>query len=86
MAPADPADVEAAHPDRTERDRGEDEARQPARPPAFFGLERGDRVFDFLTAGGYYSEPMARAVGPDGFVMAHNPPRLAGQSRVASLG
>ena len=40
MAPADPADVEAAHPDRAERDRGEGEARQPARPPAFFGLER----------------------------------------------
>ena len=51
----------------------------------FFRTRTGNRVFDFLTAGGYYSEPMARAVGPDGFVMAHNPPGLAGQSRVASL-
>jgi len=27
-----------------------------------FRTRTGNRVFDFLTAGGYYSEPMARAI------------------------
>lgn len=77
-APAAPAEIEAglANPDRTEQDRAEDDARQAARVLTFLGLEQGDRVFDFLAAGGYYSELMARAVGPEGFVMAHNIPGL----------
>ena len=81
IAPAAPADVEAAlaHADRTDADREQDEARQPVRVLGFLGLEAGDRVFDFIAAGGYYSELMARAVGPDGFVMAQNSPRLIEQ-------
>lgn len=77
-ANAAPADIDAAlaHADRSEQDRGQDEARQPARLLGFLGLEQGDRVFDFLTVGGYFSELMARAVGDEGFVMAHNPPGL----------
>lgn len=78
IAPAAPADVAGAlaNPDRGERDLGQDEARQPARLLGFLGLEQGDRVLDFVTAGGYYAELMARAVGPEGFVLAHNPPRF----------
>lgn len=81
MAAAAPADVAGAlaHPDRTEADREQDEARQPVRLLGFLGLEQGDRVFDFVAAGGYYSELMARAVGSDGFVMAQNSPRLIEQ-------
>jgi len=78
IAPAAPADVETAlaNTDRNEEDRGQDATRQPARLLSFLGLEQGDRVFDFVAAGGYYSELMARAVGPEGFVLAHNPPRF----------
>jgi predicted methyltransferase len=81
MSPAAPADIEAAlaNPDRSEADQGQDEARQPIRLLTFLGLEQGDRVFDFVAAGGYYSELMARAVGPEGFVMAHNTPGLITQ-------
>lgn len=81
IAQAAPADIEAAlaHTDRTDADREQDEARQPVRVLGFLGLETGDRVFDFIAAGGYYSELMARAVGPDGFVMAQNSPRLIAQ-------
>lgn len=75
-ASAAPANVEAAlaNPDRIEQDRDEDDARQPVRLLGFLGLEQGDRVLDFVAAGGYYSELMARAVGPEGFILAHNPP------------
>lgn len=80
IAAAAPADVAGAlaNPDRSESDRGQDEARQPVHLLGFLGLEQGDRVFDFGAAGGYYSELIARAVGSDGFVMAHNPPRFIG--------
>ncbi|MGJ8536209.1 MAG: class I SAM-dependent methyltransferase, partial [Parasphingopyxis sp.] len=78
IAPGAPAEVEAAlaNPDRAEQDRTQDGARQAVRVLTFLGLEQGDRVFDFVTAGGYYSELMARAVGPEGFVFAHNTPGL----------
>ena len=78
MAPAAPADVEAAlaNSDRTAGDREQDDSRQPVRLLNFLGLQQGDRVFDFLAAGGYYSELMARAVGSEGVVMAHNIPSL----------
>lgn len=81
IAPAAPADVEAAlaNTDRNEEDRGQDETRQPARLLSFLGLEQGDRAFDFVAAGGYYSELMARAVGSEGVVMAHNMPSLVAQ-------
>lgn len=75
---AEPADVAAAvaNPDRGEQDRALDESRQPARVLAFLGLERGDAVVDILSGGGYYAELMARAVGPEGYVLGQNPPPL----------
>lgn len=78
MASSVPADVEAAlaNADRIEQDLAQDEARQPVRLLGFLGLEQGDTVFDFGATAGYYSELIARAVGPDGSVMAHNPPRF----------
>ncbi|RED17542.1 putative methyltransferase [Parasphingopyxis lamellibrachiae] len=81
IAPAVPADIDAAlvNPDRTAEDREQDNARQPARLLNFLGLEQGDRVFDFVAAGGYYSELMARAVGSEGVVMPHNMPGLVEQ-------
>jgi predicted methyltransferase len=78
IAPAAPADVDAAlaNPDRNEQDLEQDEGRKPLRVLGFLGLEQGDRVLDIFAAGGYYAELMARAVGPEGFVMAQNPPRF----------
>lgn len=50
-----------------------DESRKPADVLRFLGLERGDRALDLFTGTGYYSEIMARAVGPQGSVLAWEP-------------
>lgn len=71
------ADAVIANPDRSDYDRGLDTARMPAKALAFMELEEGDRVLDMLAGGGYYTEPIARLVGPDGFVIAQNPPSFA---------
>jgi predicted methyltransferase len=75
-AAAAPADVAGAvaNPDRSGFDTGLDEARQPVRVLEFLGLERGDDAIDMLAGSGYYTEIMARAVGPEGHVIGHNPP------------
>jgi predicted methyltransferase len=82
-----PADIDGAlaSPDRSEADREQDEQRRAAETLRFFGLEQGDSVFDYLTVSGYYSELMARAVGPDGMVLAHNPPRFIGEELRAGI-
>jgi predicted methyltransferase len=50
-----------------------DAVRHPAEVLAFEGLKRGDMVLDLFAGGGYYTEIMARAVGPTGGVLAWNP-------------
>jgi predicted methyltransferase len=50
-----------------------DTVRHPAEVLAFEGLKRGDMVLDLFAGGGYYTEIMARAVGPMGGVLAWNP-------------
>ena len=74
-AMAKPAAVAAAvaAKDRAEADMKLDDSRQPAKVLQFLGLEAGDRVLDFMAGNGYYSEIMARAVGPKGYVLAWNP-------------
>lgn len=47
-----------------------DESRRPAEVLKFLGLKKGDRTLDLFTGSGYYSEIMARAVGPKGFALA----------------
>jgi predicted methyltransferase len=61
-APGRPADAVAL-----------DAGRKPAEVLAFEGLKRGDHALDLFTGGGYYGEIMARAVGPEGSVLAWNP-------------
>ncbi|WP_243455749.1 methyltransferase domain-containing protein [Sphingosinicella sp. BN140058] len=39
----------------------------------FLGLEEGDRALDLFAGTGYYTEIMARAVGPKGLALAWNP-------------
>lgn len=58
---------------RAEADRARDAGRMPAKVIAFLGIEPGMRVIDIIGAGGYYTEVLALAVGPDGHVAVQNP-------------
>jgi len=59
--------------DRAEADRARDAGRKPADVIAFLGIEAGMNVIDIYAAGGYYTEVLSLAVGPDGHVAAQNP-------------
>jgi len=72
-APASVASAVAA-PGRPEAARALDEGRRPAEVLRFLGLEAGDRALDVMAGNGYYTEIMARAVGPKGTVVALEPP------------
>ncbi len=74
------ADVAAAlaHPERPAEDAANDERRRPAEVLAFAGLESGMAVLELEAAGGYYTEILSRAVGPDGSVIMQHPPGLMG--------
>jgi len=73
--PAGPADVAAAvaAPGRPADQVKLDAVRKPAEILRFEGLKRGDIVLDLFAGGGYYSEIMAKAVGPRGGVLAWEP-------------
>lgn len=58
---------------RPEGDRKDDAARKPADVLAFFGAEPGMAVFEMEAGGGYYTEMLSAAVGPDGKVLMQNP-------------
>ena len=64
-----------ASPLRTDQDRRMDAARNPAEFLPFTGVAPGMRVLDVSTGGGYTSQLLALAVGPDGrlFAQAPNP-------------
>lgn len=66
-----------AAPERTTSDRAEDAWRQPAVVMNFMGVRPGMHIIDVLAAGGYYSELLARATGPQGKVIAYNNPPYA---------
>ncbi len=59
--------------DRSDADMARDEARKPAEVLVFAGVEPGMTVLDVMAAGGWYSEVIATAVGPEGTVYAENP-------------
>jgi predicted methyltransferase len=74
-----------ASPGRTAEDRARDRRDKPAEVLAFFGVRPGMRVFDLSAATGYYTELLARAVGPSGHVIAHNDPgalKILGAARI----
>jgi predicted methyltransferase len=58
--------------DRPDADKTRDAGRKPAKVVAFLGVREGNVVIDLIAAGGYYSEVLATAVGPDGHVYAQN--------------
>jgi len=59
-----------------------DEVRRPAEVLRWLGLRRGDRVLDYFAGNGYYTEIMARAVGPTGSVTGWNTPFFAGRPQI----
>ena len=56
---------------RGDAERERDKTSRPVEVLGFFGLEPGIRVLDLHSGGGYYSEILSYAVGPDGSVVAH---------------
>lgn len=85
------ADIAAAlaDPARPAADLPRDATSKPAEVLAFFGLVRGMRVLDMNAATGWYTEILARAVGPTGHVIAHNHPganRLPAEGFAARYG
>ena len=63
---------------RSDEDKARDAARRPAEVLTFLGVEPGMTVMDLLASGGWYTEVLSVAVGPDGTVYAQNPPQLLG--------
>jgi predicted methyltransferase len=58
---------------RSAEDQARDAGRKPADVVEFLGIEPGMSVIDVIAAGGYYTEVLSLAVGPEGSVVAHNP-------------
>ncbi len=58
---------------RSESDQTRDAGRHPVEVLDFLGIEPGMNVIDVIAAGGYYTEVLSYAVGPDGHVSAQNP-------------
>ncbi len=63
--------VDAA--DRTDADRALDTGRKPAQFLAFLAVQPGMHVAELVAGGGYTTELLARAVGPNGVVYGQNP-------------
>jgi predicted methyltransferase len=63
-----------AAPERSAKDRERDAHDKPAELLAFAGIKPGMKVADFFGGGGYWSELLARAVGPTGSVTLVNNP------------
>jgi predicted methyltransferase len=66
-----------ASPSRPQQDRDGDASRKPDQVIRFFGIERGDKVADLLTGGGYWTRILVPLVGPEGRVYAGNNPFFA---------
>ena len=58
---------------RPDADTKRDASRKPAEVLAFCGVKPGDKVFELLPGGGYFTRLYAKAVGPRGHVYAVAP-------------
>jgi predicted methyltransferase len=74
-APPPPPDYAAAlsAPDRLPADAARDAARHPAEVLAFSKVMTGNTVFEIEAGGGYFTELLARSVGPTGKVIMQSP-------------
>jgi len=68
------ADELANAPGRSDEDKARDAQRKPDQVLMFLGLRSGDTVLDIWASGGWYSEVLSIAVGPEGKVYAQNSP------------
>jgi predicted methyltransferase len=68
--------VALASPPRAQADRDRDGDRKPADSVIFFGVRPGMTVLDVWAAGGYFTEVLSIAVGPNGKVYSQNPAAL----------
>jgi predicted methyltransferase len=71
-----PAHAAVVARDRSDADRALDRGRRPAELLAFFDVRPGQRVAELGAGGGYTTELLARAVGPEGIVYAQNSPLI----------
>lgn len=58
---------------RSEADKARDADRKPAEVLVFAGVQPGMTVLDVMAGGGWYTEVLSVAVGPDGTVYSENP-------------
>jgi predicted methyltransferase len=72
-----------AAPDRSAADRATDARRDPLELLALIGARPGMKVLDMGAGGGYSTELMARAVGPDGVVYGQNTPDFSERAKAA---
>jgi predicted methyltransferase len=71
-----PSGAIVSSPDRLESDRALDAGRHPAALLDFVGARPGMKVAELMAGGGYTTELLARAVGPQGVVYGENPARV----------
>jgi predicted methyltransferase len=71
VSPLDPAAIVAAA-DRTDKDKETDSRRHPVELLQFLKIQPGSHVADLGAGGGYTTELLVRAVGPEGVVYAQN--------------
>jgi predicted methyltransferase len=74
--PAPPVLDMLAAPDRSPADRALDAKRQAAEVMTFLAAPVGGRVAELACGGGYWTELVARAVGPSGVVYGENSPTM----------
>ena len=72
LPPPIPPETIVAMPDRTEADLKLDAGRKPAELLAFLDISPGMKVAELFAGGGYTTELLARAVGPNGVVYGQN--------------
>jgi predicted methyltransferase len=70
-------DAALAAPERPAEERERDAARRPREVLEFVGIEAGMSVLELSAGGGWYTEVLSAAVGPDGAVYAQNAGRIA---------
>lgn len=68
----DPITAAVQHEDRLPSDLKRDAERKPIHVLDFFDIKRGMHVADLMAGDGYYTEILARAVGPKGKVYCQN--------------
>jgi len=67
--------------DRSDDDKKNDAHRHPAQLLDFIGVKPGMKVLDLVAGGGYTSELLARALGPNGHLYAQSAPTSPEKSR-----